>query len=146
MACSPGWVKNLKMAKQQKTTEARTELIGVRFTLEQRQQLEAEANPIPLSTYIRNLSLHRSRPKSVPAINLKAYQELQSISLSLTQITHALPTVTQWSRSISDEELQVWFSLLQAIKLEIKQIGLQILGANGEEAANETVDSNEFTL
>jgi hypothetical protein len=134
------------MDKNKKVAEARTELIGVRYTLEQRKQLEAQADPIPLSTYIRNLSLHRARPKSVPLVNLQTYQELQKISLSLTQIRHALPNVAQQSEAIASDQLQEWFALLQDLKLEIKQIGLHILGANIEEGVDEDAGTSEFTL
>lgn len=135
------------MARRKKDNDSHyTELIGIRFTSEQKNLLEEQAKPIPLSTYLRNLILKRSQPKLVPPINLDAYQQLQSMSTNLTQINYALTAISAQSQPFEPEEIQHWFSLISTIRKEIKQFGLSLIAANVQEATDEETDGKEFTL
>lgn len=132
--------------KRKKSPNPYTELVGVRYTPEQRQELEEQAKPIPLSTYLRQLSLNRSRSKSIPAINLETYHEIQQINASLSVIRDSMTAIAQNNSPQLDSKLQECSSALQEIQAELKKIGLSAIGANSVLIETHETDQGEFTL
>ncbi|BAU16052.1 hypothetical protein LEP3755_66190 (plasmid) [Leptolyngbya sp. NIES-3755] len=133
------------MGKRKKNTDPHTELVGVRFTPAQRKALEEQARPVPLSTYLRQLLIKRSRPQSVPAINLETYQEIQKMSVILMQINQAFSTAIQQGQILETKNIQEWLTALQDIKGELKRIGMSAITADLEAVEQES-GSDEFTL
>ncbi|WP_088891265.1 hypothetical protein [Leptolyngbya ohadii] len=134
------------MPRRKKDRDSHSATVGIRFTSEQRALLEEQANPIPLSTYLRNLILRRSRPKLIPSINLDCYRKIQDLTIALQQTNQVLGSISNRSRTMNPEQIQQYFLLLNEIKAELKQIGLSLIAANIEEALDEETDDEEFSL
>lgn len=139
------------MAKRKKSPDPHTELVGVRYTLDQRQHLEKQASPVPLSTYIRNLSLHRSRRQSVPIVNWQSYQELLKMSASLAQLQQLMTTAIEQGQFLEEEPLQSGLTLLRDLKTELKQLGQTILAigedtGEGEDKDEAETSADEYSL
>lgn len=132
------------MAKRKKSPDPHTELVGIRYTPAQRQQLEEQASPVPLSTYIRNLSLHRSRTQPIPIVNWQSYQELLKMSASLAQIQQSITTAIEQGQVLEGEPLQSGLTLLQDLKTELKQLGQTILALDEEPGAE--IHTDEYSL
>lgn len=134
----------VKMARPRKLKDSRSEIVGVRLTLAEKQELEARSEGIPLSTFLRAVGLRRSLPRPVPQTNLLVYQELLKLNLAIEQIKQTLAVSNSESPSVNEQEIQ--FSLLQDIRTELKQIGKAVLAIASAEQADEAIDEDEYNL
>lgn len=134
------------MARPRKLKDSRSEIVGVRLTPAEKQELEARAEGIPLSTFLRALGLRRSLPRPVPQTNLLAYQELLKLNLAIEQMRQVLIAIADSWPSINEQEVQVQLSSLQDIKAELKQIGKAVLAIAPAGRADEEIYEDEYNL
>jgi hypothetical protein len=115
------------MARPRKSQDSRSETIGVRLTLTEKQELEARAAGMPLSSFLRSASLRRSLPRPIPPVNLQTYQALLQINQTVEQIRQTFDTAA--NSLPNDETMRKQLALLQDIKTELKEIGKTLLAA-----------------
>jgi|GEM_PF-2333910 hypothetical protein len=94
----------------------RTELVKIRLTSEEKVliQQRAASHNLRISAYLRHQGLNRHTPRRISEVALLTYEELGRIGKKLDQLATA-----------TDEP-----DLLEQLKQLIKQVRLEITGAN----------------
>lgn len=120
------------MTSPQRSKDPRTEVVGVRLTPAEKQELEARAAGIPLSTFLRTAGLRRSLPQPIPLINLQTYQTLSRIANGLSNL-----------ESQKDEST---LAMLRDIKADMERIGAAVLAITPETRIDEDFYEDEYNL
>ena len=105
---------------------ARSAVVPIRLTPEERDTLLARAREfrISLSEWVRRAALsRRPPPRPAPEVNLKTYQELARVGNNLNQLVRAIHR-----GEVAAEALRL--SELESLRALLKEIGLQVLGAD----------------
>lgn len=134
------------MARPKQDKDARSEIVGVRLTLTERQELEARANGVPLSTFLRTAGLRRSLSRPIPAVNLQTYQALLQLNLAAEQIKQTLMRLVNDPQSVEQQAVQHQLSLLQELKVELRQISKAVLAVAPSEQTDEAIYEGEYDL
>lgn len=133
------------MIRPRNPKDPRSEIVGVRLTPAEKQEIEAKAAGIPLSRFLRAAALCRSLPLPIPSINLQSYQVLLNLNLTVEQIRQVLiGAAGDWPQN--EQIIQAQTSLLQDIKAELKPISQAVLALTARDQADEDFCEDEYNL
>ena len=108
---------------RRRKTAARSAVVPVRFTPEERDELQREgaASRLSLSEFIRAAALRRRLPpQAAPEVNRRTYEELARIGNNLNQLARAVH-----ARAVAVIDA----ALLQQLADAVRRLGLAVLGA-----------------
>lgn len=108
---------NLVPRKRRSKNPVRSWAPTVRFTLDERQQIDKLRATESYSNYIRQAALKRRAPTQIPAVNQQSYAELSRVSANLNQLTKAVNTALK-----SGQPIPIDLQLLAKLRALIDQM------------------------
>ena len=104
-------------------SEHRDKAVTIRLSLEEWEQMKAEADSLKLSfsDYARNTLLQRPLPRPQTEISVETYKELRKIGTNINQLAAAANRATNMgvASAVSKEQWLEIYDLLKALGLEI---------------------------
>jgi len=114
---------NLVPQKRRSNKPVRSWAPTVRFTLDERQQIDELRASESYSNYIRQAALKRRAPTQIPAVNQQSYTELSRLSANLNQLTKAVNTALK-----SGQPIPIDVQLLAELRTLIDQMRSDLIG------------------